>query len=285
MLSPRSGRSEVAIVDDMRCEESFEPSKNISRAENAASSDNPQLSFPVDLEIEKEARTVVSSTEDEIVDSSPFVESKEDSTREFLEEMFVEQKMEEARNEVDLQSLINDLPGDECYDPVESANFGENQGIELGESVNNGSSNTVGDDEIEEEDSVTVVRPTKDLCEEETALETVVNDVHCKITDDEFGFMNEEKQTVSNDVNSSGVCIKNESTDEADLSTDQNSNVQSFQDEKSDVPVANGSAGTETQGSDDVIKRLFSGEQSVLAFFDTPQKTTENSDLSNVTFV
>ena len=279
-LSPRSSKSGFPFFNDKPRVKPMNLDEVLTSAENTISSEKSSIENPVDTEIKKEVKSDICVTDQEKTDSYPGVENKVEGSKGFDEEALFEQKVEGGRNEVDLQNLINSLSGDEFFDTIGTENFEKSNTLDLNQPEVDDKPNVLADDDIEEE--VDFVRPVKDLCDEEQARETVVSDVHCKITDNEFDFMQEDKQIVSNSFNGA---MSNDSPDDVRLSTDENSNVGSFQGEHADIVVANGNASDETQETEDVIKRMFAGEQSVLAFFDTSQKTTESNDLSPVTFV
>ena len=246
--------------------------------------DRSPIAFPIDTEVE-ETNADASPTARIEAESDLGAQNNSDSTDNFYGETFVERKIAE-RSQTDLYELLNNLSrhenmsGDEYSAILEPENVEKNESHQVREEDDEKPS-TFNDDEIEE---VRRVIPTGDICREEQAVEHVIDDVLCRITDEEFGFMNENEEA-SSDVESSSLAVNCKSEEEITVSRDENSNVGLCQDVDASVPVDNGNSNGDTQDSDDVIKRLFAGEQSVLAFFDTPQKTAENNDLNPVTFV
>ena len=279
-LSPRSSKSGFPFFDDKPRVEPVNLNETLTSAETNISSDKSCIENPVDVEIKNKDKTDIYLTDQAKTDSYPGVENNVEGTKDFYDETLFEQKIDGGRNEVDLHNLLNGLSRDEFFDTIESENFEDSNTLDLHQPKIDDRPTVFANDDIEED--VDFVRLVKDICEEEQARETVVCDMHCKISDDEFNFMTEEKQIVSNSCNES---ISINSPDEERVSTDENSNVGSFQDEHSDILLANGNASDETQSTEDVIKRLFAEEQSVLAFFDTSQKAAESNDLNTVTFV
>jgi len=248
--------------------------------------DRSPIAFSIDAEVGEETNADVNSTTWIEAESGLGAEISSDSTDNFYEETFVEHKIE-GGNENDLHELLNslsghdDLSGDDYSAILEPEKGEENESHQLHEEDDEKPS-TFAYNEFEEE--VRRVIPTRDVCTEEQAVEHVIDDVQCRITDEEFGFMNEINEA-SSDVDSNNLVVNCNTEEEVTVSRDENSNVGSSQGVYASVPVDNGNSNGDTQDSDDVIKRLFAGEQSVLAFFDTPQKTAENNDLNPVTFV
>eukprot|EP00112_Aurelia_sp_Birch-Aquarium-sp1_P016636 Seg379.4 transcript_id=Seg379.4/GoldUCD/mRNA.D3Y31 product="hypothetical protein" protein_id=Seg379.4/GoldUCD/D3Y31 len=119
----------------------------------------------------------------------------------------------------------------------------------------------------------------RELCKEDSFQESRVSDVHCKMSNDEFHFMESVKETATD---KSGMPPNGDAkklsirVDEKDASfADENSNLNVI---KQDVILTNGDAHDDHDSveSEDVIKKMFAGEQSVLAFFDAPTKIAED---------
>ena len=125
----------------------------------------------------------------------------------------------------------------------------------------------------------------REPCEEDSFQESRVSDVHCRISNDEFLFMEsgEQKTSSKSGISPNGDAKKSSfPVDKKDPSfADENSNLNvtiNSEVDKQDVILTNGDAHDDHDSveSEDVIKKMFAGEQSVLAFFDAPTKVTED---------
>ena len=272
-LSPRSSHSgSVKDFGERKPEEAVNLDGILTAEKQIYGHEKSQFEFPVSMKPEVGAK----------VNSDVDAVSRADSTVDFGEEAIVESKLVAERKDTNLHDLMNNLSGEEeFFDTVESLHVEENKGGNLRDAKTDERDIVVTDDEIKEEKRV--LRPGKDKCEEDEYQETVVNDVHCKVFDDDFAFMREEKQIVSGD--SSNAADSSASLEENSVSRDENSNFGLVPEESPAIALANGNAADETQGSNDMIKKMFAGEQSVLAFFDTPEKAKESDEIRNITFV
>ena len=125
----------------------------------------------------------------------------------------------------------------------------------------------------------------REPCKEDSFQESRVSDVHCRMSKDEFLFMEsvEQKTTDKSGISPNGDAKKSSfRVGEKDASfADENSNLNvtiNSEVDKQDVILTNGDAHDDHDSveSEDVIKKMFAGEQSVLAFFDAPTKVTED---------
>ena len=189
------------------------------------------------------------------------------------EDVIMERKIEADKKESLLHDLIEDLSGEEeFFDSPGPDEFYVGKDVERDDEQLHTPSKT-SEEEMEE----AVSNSVKDFCKEENVRETVVNDVHCKLSTDNFSFMDENHSMSNGNEKGESIIVE----EEIGGPKDENSNVESLQDDPSVSRLSTN--GIEADERQDNLMTMFGSEKGVLDFAESVE--SNGKDVKSVTFV
>ena len=281
-LSPRRIHDNSAVSRDTKPDEAISLNSVLTSEKRADAPEGFRFDFPTNDNRKNEASAM--DVGPVICEQGLRIDTQGNLGQNGNEEQITEQFMERDKSEIDFQELMgNDEQFYDAYEPT-VAEDSTTRGERAANVPINVKKDSSCEGVVELEEKPQLIMQKKDICNEDTFEEAIVNDVQCKIVINEFDFMEENAE------GQQGLNEENVAKLGPPEQKDENSNVDAFADGRADAPLMNGDAhdGTSQPENEDVIKRMFAGEQSVLDFFDTPQKIVDdNADEigGGVTFV